>query len=495
MPPIQQRQRTADRTPEFAASNHPGTRDSHDLVLPATVSAAIYVAFAIFYSIEGAGKDALIYEAFLFATLPWLSYCYFQGYARLQQAPGHSFRQIVVFAAVLAILQLFVPAFDSSDLYAYVTRGWEQYHYHLNPYGTMPYQALMAQYDPMLNWEWVANPEPYGFLFALLSRTICGLVNGNLRFAIFIFKLVNAIAYGAIAWLIMAVGRRLNGGSDNVPAYLFLWNPFILLESLANGHNDILMALFLMIALYAASSDFWILALPALAAAALIKYLALISVPFFFLFIVRRRGTTAAVLSSAIAMLLVFAASVPYLDHRSSLNLGSMGANLVAPHRSLAVAALTSYKILGHLIPPIARTFSTARVLIIATPWLVVSFLSLIQLVKFAANPEPRIEDLVVGSLSVLFMVVCIASSKFYSHYIGMFFPLAMVLRSEHWLSRLVVLTSVFQLFSMTFIGSANILNYAATVAVPIFLVLRSDRSAIRAALGVSWLATSIQEN
>ena len=55
-------------------------------------------------------------------------------------------------------------------------------------------------------WDhWIYNPNPYGFLFTLLTRVFCAIGNGHWAVTLGLFKGVTALAYGLAAWLIYPV--------------------------------------------------------------------------------------------------------------------------------------------------------------------------------------------------------------------------------------------------------------------------------------------------
>jgi hypothetical protein len=76
----------------------------------------------------------------------------------------------------------------------------------------------------------------------------------------------------------------------------------------------------------------------------------------------------------------------------------------------------------------------------------------------------------------VLFVLICVASSKFNAWYLGMILPLSLLIEDEHWLRRLVVLITVAELLSLTFFKQAYMLNYFAMVVIPAWIVFRQER-------------------
>jgi hypothetical protein len=77
----------------------------------------------------------------------------------------------------------------------------------------------------------------------------------------------------------------------------------------------------------------------------------------------------------------------------------------------------------------------------------------------------------------VMFVLICVASSKFNAWYMGMVLPLALLLDPKYWLRRLVVLISAAQLGSVTFLKQAYMLNFFVMMLVPAWIVLRKRRN------------------
>jgi hypothetical protein len=100
-------------------------------------------------------------------------------------------------------------------------------------------------------------------------------------------------------------------------AYVLLaWNPLLLFEAAANGHNDLLMLAFTALALYLAARRNWLLAFPALAAAVLIKYVTGLLGPLLLLWAWRSSGSGRerwrVVAGLALAACLTVAAYAPF---------------------------------------------------------------------------------------------------------------------------------------------------------------------------------------
>lgn len=155
-------------------------------------------------------------------------------------------------------------------LYAVRSRLWTSY-------GTNPLSAHPADYpaDPWHSfamWEWAERGSPYGPLWNLLAAPVTWLAGEHMLVALLGFKLLAALGLLAGGWVIWLTLRAW-GRSDAASGVLFyLWNPLLLWEGVGNGHNDVLLLLPVLLALYAWATRRDQLVLPLLVAAVLIKY-------------------------------------------------------------------------------------------------------------------------------------------------------------------------------------------------------------------------------
>ncbi|MGH2600714.1 MAG: glycosyltransferase family 39 protein, partial [Dehalococcoidia bacterium] len=159
----------------------------------------------------------------------------------------------------------------SKDLYHYVIEGRTLAVHGENPLVTPPIELGS---DPLLwivsSWEW--EPSRYGPLWALVAAVPVRLAGDSLTWSVLGFKAIGVAGFLATCALVYLTARRASP-AHALPAYVLIaWNPLFLFESAANGHNDTLMVACTALALYGAARRDWALALPALAAAVLIKY-------------------------------------------------------------------------------------------------------------------------------------------------------------------------------------------------------------------------------
>ncbi|MEX2237360.1 MAG: glycosyltransferase family 39 protein [Dehalococcoidia bacterium] len=119
---------------------------------------------------------------------------------------------------------------------------------------------------------------PYGPLWFLLLFPVL-LAGDSIQFALHILKFYTSLYYLGSAILIFLLARQLTPGRELFAAALYAWNPFVVLRVAGNGHNDVVMFFFVLLALWALVNERWRYLIPLLVASALIKYVSLMLIP------------------------------------------------------------------------------------------------------------------------------------------------------------------------------------------------------------------------
>ncbi len=429
----------------------------------------IYGLFLCFYGDNSHFHTRNMRELFIWPSVIGLLALYMLGYRSLKQRPNTPTTIIVAFAGFIALMALLITPFHSTDIYGYVNRGWQQLAYGLNPYVSVVDDIPGWDFDPMITNHWVNNPCPYGFLYALIAKWLCIPAQGNLGITLLVFKGFNLLVHGLIGWLVWLSAKALKSNHPERALYLYLWNPLILLHQLSNGHNDIVMALFITLAGYLAIRRSWLWVIPALVAGTLIKYAAAVLIPLAFIYIIHHKGWRTALEGCLISGLLFLALGGPFLGEISQMPLDKITSNATITHSSFHSVFFSLYKEFTKLVPALYDSRELIRTLL---KYLILSIYALfygLQLWKASRKPLSRPAFIQQATL-ILLGLVCFASLKFYPWYLGMFFPLALMLPSGNLVHRLMLILTGFQLFAFTFIGQAHILNYLLLIAAPIAL-------------------------
>ncbi len=215
---------------------------------------------------------------------------------------GRPLAVVLLGSLALAVPLLLVYTINATDVFRYVVRGRIASAHAANPY-LMPPSAFIGDPFLPLTGEWAGETSPYGPLWEIVAAGLTAVSGDSLPAGVLLFKGVALAAFlltGALIWQLLPAARR--------PAYtlLWAWNPSLLLTFVANGHNDALMILWLVLGYWLGRRGrpllgFWVMAL-----AALVKPVALLALPFCFVAWLRdaqpgraRLGWAAAALGGA----------------------------------------------------------------------------------------------------------------------------------------------------------------------------------------------------
>jgi hypothetical protein len=155
---------------------------------------------------------------------------------------------IIGFALVFgATAVLAVPQADS-DLYGYLTFARVAGVYGANPYTTAPIEFAP---DPFLGYVpigWAKSTTPYGPVWAYFSAGLARLTADSVAASVIGLRAALMACNVANALLIAALLRRVRPGWVLPGVILYAWNPIVAL--MGQSHNEPLMLLLVLLALY-----------------------------------------------------------------------------------------------------------------------------------------------------------------------------------------------------------------------------------------------------
>lgn len=152
-----------------------------------------------------------------------------------------------VIGAILAVQLIFflAPPLTLTDVFNYINYARMDVVHNLNPYATIP--ALEPHRDPaygLSNWHELLSP--YGPLFTIFMFAV---VPFGVPMSFWLVKGVLALLTLTTLTLVWKCAQML--GRDPVKVVVFAGlNPIVLLWGLGGDHNDIVMMVFIMLALY-----------------------------------------------------------------------------------------------------------------------------------------------------------------------------------------------------------------------------------------------------
>lgn len=195
-------------------------------------------------------------------------------------------RRLIVGGGIVAgAILLWTYPVTSTDVFDYFFRSRMTLLYGANPYLALPNQFTA---DPYLRYiGWPNAPSAYGPLWEILSLALVKLGGDALLPSLLLYKALALVTHLLSGWLISVLVE--NERLKIVGVYAWLWSPLALWELIGIGHNDGLLILSLLLALWAVQRDRHWLAVLALVAGALLKFLPAIFLPLVVLDWLRRR--------------------------------------------------------------------------------------------------------------------------------------------------------------------------------------------------------------
>lgn len=185
---------------------------------------------------------------------------------------------IVILAAfAFGAALLFMYPFGAADLFDNITHGRILAFYHGNPFANPIVQYPTDPFIPYTAWRF--DVSAYGPLWELLAGVLAKLAGDNIAVNIINFKLGPALFWVLSIPVAGVMLKRANIKPALPPLLLFLWNPLMLYEVWGNGHNDMMMAFFILLAAWMVLEKRYSLAVLSLVAGGLVKYIAFLLIP------------------------------------------------------------------------------------------------------------------------------------------------------------------------------------------------------------------------
>lgn len=197
-----------------------------------------------------------------------------------------SLRRVMLSLPVLAVFPvLFIAALlpmyppTAVDIFHYQADARTLAIHHQNPLIVAPEVNPYA-----IGISWAEQPSPYGPAWSLVAAPIAFVTGDHYIAGLLLFKALAGLTLLGCAALIWRIVRRTRPGAETLAVVLFAWNPAILVRVVGNGHNDLLMMFFALLALERAERQHWVAMWPALALSVLVKYVTALLGPMLLLY-------------------------------------------------------------------------------------------------------------------------------------------------------------------------------------------------------------------
>ena len=192
------------------------------------------------------------------------------------------------YAVVLSTLILiFAYPFLSSDLFNYIFYSKIILSYHSSPY---THRALDFPGDDWLRFmRWVHGYAPYGplWLAGALIPAILGF--GKFSLNLLMFKIFIGLFHLLNSYLIFKILEKTGIKNILLATSFYALNPLLLIEGVANAHNDIVVASFLLLAVYFYVHKENAKSFAVIFAGALIKYIPILNLPWYIFSLLRKK--------------------------------------------------------------------------------------------------------------------------------------------------------------------------------------------------------------
>lgn len=225
-------------------------------------------------------KEAWVFGAFLLAIALLLA-----AYATSRRLSEHQEAdEKIVWAGAIAFsitLVWLLPI--TCDVFVYVGQAHQFTDLGANPLLTpleeFAGDTLLQQYPTVYSH----TPSSYGPAWVLLS-SIGTLFDVDVMISVLYIKVLALAAYLLTIWLLSRILRQVRPRSSLPGAVLFAWNPLVLLMAVGDGHNDMVMMAFVLLAFWLLLRRRWALSFGALTFSIWIKYASAVFLPLFLLY-------------------------------------------------------------------------------------------------------------------------------------------------------------------------------------------------------------------
>jgi hypothetical protein len=180
-------------------------------------------------------------------------------------------------ALVSATILMFMFPIGAADIFDYIMYGRI-----VSVYGANPFFSVGREFpsDPFFAYiAWRNLPSTYGPLWVLVAGAAAQLAGDGIIANVLMLKLFIGFFFAGSIGLVAATLRKVAPDRTLSGVLALAWNPVVLYETFGNGHNDIVMMFLVLAAVWFLTHRRYTLAILALVASALVKYIPLLLVP------------------------------------------------------------------------------------------------------------------------------------------------------------------------------------------------------------------------
>jgi hypothetical protein len=354
-------------------------------------------------------------------------------------------RYVFWLVGVISLIAFATAPFDSTDVSVYINQGWLQTHYHVNPYNTCVSEIPQWMHDPMLKQHWTNSPCLYGPLFAAITAAITMVGQNNYLLNVFLFKTLNLACHIGIALLLFSSVKAMSSKEKSIEAvFLYGVSPFILLQQVANVHNDLILTFFSCLALFFVIKRKYLFVVLACIAGAAIKYISILLLPGFALLLWRSASRKVFLASLLIGFIPAIAISSFYFPTIDAHHLELILTYVMVPVGNLR--SLLEYLRITQLDQDFSILANLAYLI-----FFVVTFIGWLK-----TKQESLLSTMIHDFVLLLALYLCAVTAHLYPWYIAMFVPLGLLITEDCKVRRFSIIVSCTMLFSLLWFGFPN---------------------------------------
>lgn len=293
------------------------------------ITAGIYIAYLVFFPLLPAidqSKTVLDIEIILKNGRQWIALLYLLGLAalffsywrmlqtvhslsRLDPSGSSALRKwIVGFGMLCGLILIGLYPITALDVVLYVVRARLWTLYDGSPMMALPMNFPQDAFITLAG-EYARQPSPYGPLWELVAQIPMQLGITSIAGGVIAMKVISLFSYLGtgilIGWHAHQDSSKYNVSSLTALTF-FALNPLVLMQTIGNGHNDMLMLFLMTVGLVLWQREQWTWATLALTLAVLIKVTGFILLPLFGLAVLVASPTWKDRLTRGLGMFVIF---------------------------------------------------------------------------------------------------------------------------------------------------------------------------------------------
>jgi hypothetical protein len=226
---------------------------------------------------------------------------------------------VVGCGTAMALAMAWMYPVNAIDIFIYAVRSRLFTEYGVNPIAAYPADYWSDPFMRFASQEWADNVSPYGPLWNLIAAPVTYASGDRIGVALVGFKVLAVIAALVGTWIVVRTVAVERPNDVATAAILFLWNPLVLWEGVGNGHNDLVLAVPLLLAMLAWAKRRDRFVIPLLVVGVLIKYVTVVVIPIAVVALWRRAGSweerwRLVVWSGGLSLVAVAIGFAPFFD-------------------------------------------------------------------------------------------------------------------------------------------------------------------------------------